>query len=110
MNRCNFENLIPASVGSIQDYVSCINSNTLDEPSCERFATYTSCVNEKVDCNALKPTNAVFEVQGVEIMKVITRCRNNYQQKRWNQAAKDSRSLDNSCGHSRHYTRTRGLV
>jgi hypothetical protein len=29
----------------------------------------------------------VFEAQGVEIMQVITRCRNNYQQKRWDQAA-----------------------
>jgi hypothetical protein len=87
MNRCNFESLIPASVGSIQDYVSCINSLSLYEQSCERFAAYTACVNEKVDCNALKPTTAVFEAQGVEIMQVITRCRNNYQQKRWDQAA-----------------------
>lgn len=87
MNRCNFENLIPASVGSIEDYVSCINSNALYEPSCERFAAYTACVEEKVDCNTLKPTDAVFEAQGVEIMQVITRCRNNYQQKRWDQAA-----------------------
>ena len=87
MNRCNFQSLIPASEGSIEDYVSCINSNALDEPSCERFAAYTACVNEKVDCNTLKPTDAVFEAQGVEIMQVITRCRNNYQQKRWDQAA-----------------------
>jgi len=87
MNRCNFESLIPASVGSIEDYVSCINSNALDEPSCEQFAAYTECVNEKVDCNTLKPTDAVFEAQGVELMQVITRCRNNYQQKRWDQAA-----------------------
>jgi hypothetical protein len=87
MNRCNFESLIPASVGSIEDYVSCINSNALYEPSCERFAAYTACVKEKVDCNTLKPTDAVFEAQGVEIMQVITRCRNNYQQKRWDQAA-----------------------
>lgn len=87
MNRCNFESLIPASVGSIEDYVSCINSNALYEPSCERFAAYTACVDEKVDCNTLKPTDAVFEAQGVEIMQVITRCRNNYQQKRWDQAA-----------------------
>ena len=87
MNRCNFESLIPASVGSIEDYVACINSNALYEPSCERFAAYTACVEEKVDCNTLKPTNAVFEAQGVEIMQVITRCRNNYQQKRWDQAA-----------------------
>ena len=87
MNRCNFESLIPASVGSIEDYVSCINSNALWEPSCERFAAYTACVDEKVDCNTLKPTDAVFEAQGVEIMQVITRCRNNYQQKRWDQAA-----------------------
>jgi hypothetical protein len=81
MNRCNFESLIPASVGSIEDYVSCINSLALDEPSCERFAAYTACVNEKVDCNTLKPTSSVFEAQGVEVMQVITRCRNNYQQK-----------------------------
>ena len=87
MNRCNFESLIPASVGSIQDYVACINSNALDEPSCEQYAAYTACVNEKVDCNTLKPTNPVFEAQGVEVMQVITRCRNNYQQKRWDEAA-----------------------
>jgi len=87
MNRCNFESLIPASVGSIEDYVSCINSNALDEPSCEAFAAYTACVKEKVDCNTLKPKDAVFEAQGVEVMQVITRCRNNYQQKRWDQAA-----------------------
>jgi hypothetical protein len=87
MNRCNFESLIPSSVGSIEDYVSCMNSNALYEPSCERFAAYTACVNEKVDCNTLKPTNAVFEAQGVELMQVITRCRTNYQQKRWDQAA-----------------------
>jgi hypothetical protein len=83
MNRCNFENLIPASVGSIDDYVKCVKS----DGSCERFDAYTQCVNEKVDCNALKPTDDVFEAQGVEIMQVITRCRNNYQQKRWDQAA-----------------------
>jgi hypothetical protein len=83
MNRCNFENLIPASVGSIDDYVKCVKS----DESCDRFEAYTACVNEKVDCNELKPTDEVFEAQGVEIMQVITRCRNNYQQKRWDQAA-----------------------
>ena len=87
MNRCNFQSLIPASVGSIEEYIACINSNALREPSCARFAKYTACVDEKVDCNALKPTTAVFEAQGVEIVQVITRCRNNYQQKRWDQAA-----------------------
>ncbi len=38
MNRCNFESLVPASAGSIEDYVACVNSNALHEPSCERFA------------------------------------------------------------------------
>ena len=87
MNRCNFESLIPAAVGSIADYVACINSNALYEPSCAKFDAYTACLKEDVDCNTLKPTNAVFDAQGVEIMQVITRCRNNYQQKRWDQAA-----------------------
>ena len=83
MNRCSFEKLIDASVGSITDYVACIKTDA----SCAQFEAYTACVNEKVDCNTLKPTDAVFDAQGVEVMQVVTRCRNNYQQKRWDQAA-----------------------
>jgi hypothetical protein len=33
------------------------------------------------------PRDDIFDKQGVEVMQVITRCRNNYQQKKWDEAA-----------------------
>ena len=98
MNRCNFAELVPASTpnGTMEDYLECLrkapfvtkNFDAAAEAEfCVRFKKYTDCVDEKVDCNALKPRKDVFDAQGVEVMQVITRCRNNYQQKKWDEAA-----------------------
>ena len=38
-------------------------------------------------CSASRPTNDVFEAQGVDILQIIIRCRSNYQQKRWDDGA-----------------------
>lgn len=93
MDRCNFRRLVPESAGKMEDYILCLKQapfqlSQKDEDShCIRFQAYTDCIHENVDCEALKPKDDVFDAQGVEVMQVITRCRNNYQQKRWDEAS-----------------------
>ena len=93
MDRCNFGKLIPTSAGTMEDYILCLKeapftlSQKEEDEHCIRFQKYTDCIHEKVDCESLKPTDDVFEAQGVEVMQVITRCRNNYINKRWDEAS-----------------------
>lgn len=39
------------------------------------------------DCNTLKPQFAIFEQQNVDVLQVISRCRENYNHKRWDEAS-----------------------
>ena len=96
MNRCNFHNLLPpGSTETLEDYLECLRLAPLqsvwfdgaEDEFCKRFKPYTDCINKHVDCEALKPRDDIFDAQGVEVMQVITRCRNNYQQKKWDEAA-----------------------
>lgn len=93
MDRCNFQELVPASAGTMENYTLCLKqarfqrTEKLEKEHCVRFQAYTDCINTKVDCEKLKPRNDVFDAQGVEVMQVITRCRNNYQRKKWDEAA-----------------------
>ena len=38
-------------------------------------------------CASVRPVNAFFDAQGVDVMQVIIRCRSNYQQKRWDEGS-----------------------
>ena len=57
---------------------------------------YLTCLRERWNsgstyyqssCESLKPKNNILQKQGVEVMQVISRCRANYQQSRWDEAA-----------------------
>jgi len=38
-------------------------------------------------CTSVRPVNAFFDAQGVDVLQVIIRCRSNYQQKRWDEGS-----------------------
>ena len=48
--------------------------------------TYFKCVADyRSDCAKIKPVDQTFEKQGVDVLQVISRCRSNYQQKKWDE-------------------------
>jgi hypothetical protein len=53
------------------------------------YDDYVTCLRDKwpSECEPLKPRDNRLSQQGVEVMQVISRCRENYQQKRWDEAA-----------------------
>ena len=55
----------------VQAYFDCLGTSS---------GATTSCADSR-------PTNEVFEAQGVDILQIIIRCRSNYQQKRWDEGA-----------------------
>ena len=91
MDRCNFMRLVPDR--TMDDYILCLKkapfqrSDKEEKAFCSHYQKYTDCIEEKVDCEHLKPRDDVFDAQGVEVMQVVTRCRNNYQHKKWDEAA-----------------------
>ena len=91
MDRCNFMRLVPDR--TMEDYMLCLKkapfqrSEKEEKAFCSHYQKYTDCINEHVDCEHLKPRDDVFDAQGVEVMQVVTRCRNNYQHKKWDEAA-----------------------
>ncbi len=54
---------------------------------CLRNKGVSSSENFKSSCESLKPTDTRLEQQGVDVMQVIGRCRTNYQQSNWDEAA-----------------------
>ena len=53
-------------------------------------AEYVACLTSAAahdGCGSLRPRSSVLERQGVEVIQVITRCRANYAQKRWDDGA-----------------------
>ena len=47
---------------------------------------YFLCLeNRRTECSMLKPIDLTFETQGVDVLQVISRCRTNYQQKKWDE-------------------------
>jgi len=57
---------------------------------------YLTCLRERWNsastyyqssCESLKPKNNILQKQGVEVMQVISRCRANYEQSQWDEAA-----------------------
>jgi hypothetical protein len=47
---------------------------------------YFNCLADyRTDCASLKPVDPVFETQGVDVLQIISRCRTNYQQKKWDE-------------------------
>jgi hypothetical protein len=47
-------------------------------------------------CTGVRPANAFFDAQGVDVMQVIIRCRSNYQQKRWDEGSVAIGLLENA--------------
>lgn len=60
------------STPNILTYIACLKTRATDSTDLET-------------CNENKPTLPLLEMQGVEVMQVITRCRANYQQRRWDE-------------------------
>jgi hypothetical protein len=56
-----------------------------------KVQTYIDCLGtwsgDAGMCTAVRPVNAFFDAQGVDVMQVIIRCRSNYQQKRWDEGS-----------------------
>ena len=47
---------------------------------------YFVCLKDRrTECSILKPIDPTFETQGVDVLQVISRCRTNYQQKKWDE-------------------------
>jgi hypothetical protein len=47
---------------------------------------YFLCLkNRRNECSILKPVDPTFETQGIDVLQVISRCRTNYQQKKWDE-------------------------
>jgi hypothetical protein len=65
-NPYSFEQLLKRN--NAQDYFLCLK-------------------NRRTECTILKPVDPTFETQGVDVLQVISRCRTNYQQKKWDEAA-----------------------
>jgi hypothetical protein len=53
------------------------------------FDEYVACLQAKwpSECENLKPLDVRITQQGVEVLQVVSRCRDNYQQKRWDEAS-----------------------
>lgn len=51
------------------------------------FETYVECITSVEAESCEEPTLPILEQQDVNVLQVITRCRSNYQQKRWDSAA-----------------------
>jgi hypothetical protein len=53
------------------------------------YNDYVACLRDEwpSECETLKPRDNRLSQQGVEVMQVISRCRENYQQRRWDEAA-----------------------
>ena len=53
------------------------------------FDEYVACLQVKwpSECENLKPLDVRITQQGVEVLQVVSRCRDNYQQKRWDEAS-----------------------
>jgi hypothetical protein len=58
------------------DYMTCLRSRWL-----------ASSVHHGSTCEDFKPRDTRLDRQGVEVLQVITRCRCNYQQGRWDEAS-----------------------
>jgi hypothetical protein len=63
-------------LGSYDEYLRCL-----------RLKWDESSEYYKSSCELLKPKHKRLEQQGVDVMQVIGRCRTNYQQSRWDEAA-----------------------
>lgn len=57
---------------NILEYVDCLKTRAIDS-------------SEIQSCNQYKPQLPLLEMQGVELLQVISRCRANYQQSRWDE-------------------------
>ena len=68
--------------------------NSQAETSSKYWQQYLECIQFKESkrdffesCNLYKPHFAIFEQQNVDVLQVISRCRENYNHKRWDEAS-----------------------
>jgi hypothetical protein len=70
-------------------YSSLLNMRTGDGEVSYGYNDYVECLQKQwpSECEIKKPKHPDFVNQGVDLMQVIGRCRDNYQQKRWDEAS-----------------------
>ena len=71
---------------SVAKFMLCMGGR-VESATAEAAAGDSSTYVRANKCARYKPQPSVFKEQGVDIMQIITRCRANYQQKQWDEAA-----------------------